>query len=70
VEGKRIVLRLGLYEEQAARDGYRGELGSSNLKQSFFPGKVCVRGSWRRSGAMRKEEGTSLNNDMRREREW
>jgi len=40
VEGKRVVLRLILYEEQTAGDEQRGELGSSNLKESCFPGKV------------------------------
>jgi hypothetical protein len=40
VKGKRIVLLLGLYEEQTAGDEQRGELGSNNLKESCFPGKV------------------------------
>ena len=40
MEGKRVVLRLILYEEQTAGDEQRGELGSSNLKESCFPGKV------------------------------
>jgi hypothetical protein len=40
VEGKRIVLRLCLYEEQATGDKIRGELGSSNLEESCFPEEV------------------------------
>jgi hypothetical protein len=44
VAGKRIVLRLCLYEEQAAGDEKRGELGGSNLEESCLPGKVvCPR---------------------------
>ena len=44
VEGKRVVLRLILYEEQTAGDEQRWELGSSNLEESFFPGKVVCAG--------------------------
>ena len=51
VEGKRVVLRLILYEEQTAGDEQRGELGSSNLKESCFPGKVV------RPGIMEKIRG-------------
>ncbi len=40
MEGKRVVLRLSLYEEQTAGDEQHGELGSSKLKESCFPGKV------------------------------
>ena len=44
VEGKRIVLRLCLYKEQAAGDEKRGELGGSNLEESCLPGEVvCPR---------------------------
>ena len=44
VKGKRIVLRLCLYEEQAAGDEQRWELGGSNLEESCLPGKVvCPR---------------------------
>jgi hypothetical protein len=45
MEGERVVLRLGLYEEQqAAGDEIRGELGGSNLEESCFPGEViCPR---------------------------
>ena len=44
VAGKRIVLRLCLYEEQAAGDEKRGELGGSNLEESCLPGEVvCPR---------------------------
>jgi hypothetical protein len=41
MEGKRIVLWLGLYKEQTAGDEIRGELGRSKLKESCFPGKVA-----------------------------
>jgi hypothetical protein len=44
VKGKRIVLRLCLYEEQAAGDEQRWELGGSYLEESCLPGKVvCPR---------------------------
>jgi hypothetical protein len=44
VEGKRIVLRLCLYKEQAAGDEKRGELGGSNLEETCLPGEVvCPR---------------------------
>ena len=44
VKGKRIVLRLCLYEEQEAGDEQRWELGGSNLEESCLPGKVvCPR---------------------------
>ncbi len=39
-EDKRVVLQLILYEEQRAGDEQRWELGSSNLEESCFPGKV------------------------------
>ena len=39
-----FVLRLCLYEEQAAGDEKRGELGGSNLEESCLPGTVvCPR---------------------------
>jgi hypothetical protein len=44
VKGKRIVLLLGLYEEQTAGDEHRWELGGSNLKESCLPGKVICPG--------------------------
>ena len=44
MKGKHIVLRLCLYEEQAAGDEQRWELGGSNLEESCLPGKVvCPR---------------------------
>jgi hypothetical protein len=39
MEGKRIILRLSLYEEQTAGDEIRGELGSRNLKRAAFQRK-------------------------------
>ena len=46
-----------------------GSWEAAILKRAAFQGRYFARGSWRRSGAMMKEEGTSFDNDMVRGRE-